>query len=204
MIGAATTGFFTAFSLILAIGAQNAFILRQGLLRSHVLPLVLFCAISDALLITAGVAGFGAMVKLYPSLPTIMSLAGAAFLFAYGAMRFWAAWVGDYAMELAGEGMGLRPALGIVFACTWLNPHVYLDTLALIGAVSTQYLEAEKLAFGIAAATSSFVFFFGLGYGARFLAPIMQTPFTWRVLDVLIGGGMWMIAIGLILSLGAH
>ena len=204
MIGAAATGFFTAFSLILAIGAQNAFILRQGLLRSHVFVLALFCAVSDALLITAGVAGFGAVVKLYPSVPTIMSLLGAAFLFVYGGLRFWAAWVGDYAMELAGEGMALRPALGIVFACTWLNPHVYLDTLALIGAVSTQYQGNEKIAFGIAAATSSFVFFFGLGYGARILAPIMQTPFTWRVLDVIIGGVMWMIAIGLVLSLGAH
>ncbi len=204
MIGAAATGFFTAFSLILAIGAQNAFILRQGLLRSHVFVLALFCAVSDAILITAGVAGFGAVVALFPSLPLIMSLFGAAFLFVYGGLRFWAAWVGDYAMELAGEGMALRPALGIVFACTWLNPHVYLDTLALIGAVSTQYLGAEKIAFGIAAATSSFVFFFGLGYGARILAPVMQTPFTWRVLDVIIGCVMWMIAIGLVLGLGAH
>lgn len=204
MIGAAATGFLTAFSLILAIGAQNAFILRQGLLRSHVFILCLFCAVSDAILIAAGVAGFGAVVELYPSLPVVMSLAGAAFLFVYGAMRFWAAWRGDYAMELAGEGMALRPALGIVFACTWLNPHVYLDTLALIGAVSTQYLGSEKLVFGIAAATASFVFFFGLGYGARLLAPIMQTPSTWRVLDVLIGAVMWMIAVGLLVSLGAH
>jgi L-lysine exporter family protein LysE/ArgO len=169
-----------------------------------VFPLALFCAVSDALLITAGVAGFGAVVKLYPSLPLIMSLLGAAFLFVYGGLRFYAAWVGDYAMELDGVGMALRPALGVVFACTWLNPHVYLDTLALIGAVSTQYEGSLKVAFGAAAVLASFVFFFGLGYGARILAPIMQTPFTWRVLDVLIGGVMWMIAAGLVLSLGAH
>ncbi|WGI20375.1 LysE/ArgO family amino acid transporter [Amylibacter sp. IMCC11727] len=204
MIGAATTGFFTGFSLILAIGAQNAFILRQGLLRSHVFPLALFCAVSDAILITAGVAGFGVVVERIPSLPLIMSLAGAAFLFVYGGLRFWAAWGGEYAMELSGESMGLRAALGVVFAFTWLNPHVYLDTLALIGAVSTQYQGDEKIAFGAAAVLASFVFFFGLGYGARILAPIMQTPFTWRVLDVIIGCVMWMIAVGLVLSLGAH
>jgi L-lysine exporter family protein LysE/ArgO len=202
MIGAAATGFFTAFSLILAIGAQNAFILRQGLLRSHVFPLALFCALSDAILIAAGVAGFGAVVTLYPSLPVIMSVLGAAFLFVYGAMRFWAAWKGDYAMELSGKGLALRPALAVVFACTWLNPHVYLDTLALIGAVSTQYEGNLKLAFGLAAISASFVFFFSLGYGARLLAPVMQTPLTWRVLDVAIGCVMWMIAFGLILSLG--
>jgi L-lysine exporter family protein LysE/ArgO len=202
MISAALTGFFTAFSLILAIGAQNAFVLRQGLLRSHVLVICLFCAVSDAVLIAAGVVGFGAMVDLFPRLPIALSLFGAGFLIVYGVTRFWAAWWGNYAMELAGEGMALGPALGVVFACTWLNPHVYLDTLGLIGAVSSQFEPTqEKWAFGIAAASASFLFFFALGYGARLLAPIMQTARTWRVLDVGIGAIMWVIALGLLRGL---
>ena len=204
MTGAAGTGFFTALSLILAIGAQNSFVLRQGLLRSHVFVLVLFCAISDAILIITGVIGFGAVVSLYPAVLIGMSLLGAAFLFTYGAIRLKAAWLGDYVMELACQGMELRPALWMIFACTWLNPHVYLDTLVLIGAVSTQYESSEKLAFGFGASTASFIFFFSLGYGARLLAPIMQTSFTWRVLDVTICGIMWIIAIGLVLNLVTH
>lgn len=205
MISAALTGYFTAFSLILAIGAQNAFVLRQGLLRSNVFVICLFCAVSDALLIGAGVAGFGAMVELFPRLPFILSLFGAVFLLFYGATRIQAAWRGGYEMELAGKGLAMWPALGVVFACTWLNPHVYLDTLGLIGAVSTQFEPAaQKWAFGLAAAASSFSFFFGLGYGARLLAPIMQTAATWRVLDIGIGCVMWLIAFGLIASLGGY
>ncbi|MDB9857677.1 LysE/ArgO family amino acid transporter [Amylibacter sp.] len=204
MIEPAITGFLTGFSLILAIGAQNAFVLRQGLLRSNVLPLVLFCAISDAILIAAGVAGFGALMAQFPKLPLIMSLAGAAFLLVYGFMRFRAAWLGEYAMELAGEGLALGPALAVVFACTWLNPHVYLDTLGLVGAISTQYEGPAKVSFGVAAAAASFVFFFALGYGAGILAPIMQTPRNWRILDIAIGCVMWMIAFGLLLSLTQH
>ena len=204
MIEPAITGFLTGFSLILAIGAQNAFVLRQGLLRSNVLPLVLFCAVSDAILIAAGVAGFGALMAQFPKLPLIMSLAGAAFLLVYGFMRFRAAWLGEYAMELAGEGLALGPALAVVFACTWLNPHVHLDTLGLVGAISTQYEGPAKVSFGVAAAAASFVFFFALGYGAGILAPIMQTPRNWRILDIAIGCVMWMIAFGLLLSLTQH
>jgi len=140
MILAATTGFATAFALILAIGAQNAFVLRQGLLRTHVLPLALFCAISDAILIIAGVWGFGTVVAQFPSLPWIMAIAGAVFLFCYGALRFIAAWKGDYAMQVAGQSGSLKATLATAAAFTWLNPHVYLDTLGLIGAISTQYL----------------------------------------------------------------
>lgn len=205
MISAVVTGYLTAFSLILAIGAQNAFVLRQGLLRSHVFVLCLFCSISDALLIGAGVAGFGAIVEMFPRMPVVMSLLGAGFLVVYGGTRFLAAWRGNYSMELAGKGLELWPALGVVFACTWLNPHVYLDTLGLIGAVSTQFEEPVlKWGFGLAAAASSFTFFFGLGYGARFLAPFMQTAAVWRLLDLGIGAVMWMIALGLLVSMGGH
>ena len=199
MITPALTGFATAFALILAIGAQNAFVLRQGLVRKHVFWLCLLCATSDALLITAGVLGFGYIVTLYPLLPQIMAWGGAAFLLIYGATRFWAAWRGTYAMQLAGQSAGLWATLATGAAFTWLNPHVYLDTLGLVGAVSTQYTDvAEKTAFGIGAVTSSFVFFFSLGYGARLLAPVMQSARAWRIFDVLIGVIMWALAIKLL------
>lgn len=196
---AALTGFATGFSLILAIGAQNAFVLRQGLLKTHVFPLSLFCALSDALLIAAGVLGFGALVTALPMLPIVMALAGAAFLIVYGALRFQAAWRGSYAMELSGQSRSLRATLAIAAAFTWLNPHVYLDTLGLIGAISTSYDNwSDRINFGLGAVTASFVFFFSLGYGARLLAPIMRRPSAWRVLDVIIGATMWLIASGLI------
>ncbi|MEO9862663.1 MAG: LysE/ArgO family amino acid transporter [Yoonia sp.] len=200
MISAAVTGFATAFALILAIGAQNAFVLRQGLLKTHVFPLALFCALSDAALIIAGVWGFGAIVAFWPALPTIMAYAGAAFLFCYGLMRFWAAYVGDYDMQLAGQSGTLAATIATAAAFTWLNPHVYLDTLGLIGAISTQFEGAEKLGFGIGAVTSSFVFFFSLAYGARLLAPLMRSAKAWQVLDVLIGIVMWALACKLLFS----
>lgn len=197
----ALTGFATGFSLILAIGAQNAFVLRQGLMKKHVFWLCLFCAASDALLIAAGVAGFGALVEAMPSLPIVMALAGAAFLIIYGLMRFMAAWKGNYAMEIAGQSRGLWATLAIAAAFTWANPHVYLDTLGLIGAISTSYADWDaRIIFGAGAVISSFVFFFSLGYGARFLAPIMQKPAAWRGLDVIIGVVMWAIAAKLLLG----
>lgn len=193
------TGFATGFSLILAIGAQNAFVLRQGILRMHVLPLCLLCALSDALLILAGVAGFGALVALFPALPEVMALAGAAFLAVYGAMRLRAAWIGDYEMTLAGASAGLGATLAAGAAFTWLNPHVYLDTLGLVGAVSTQYAAPEaRAAFAAGAVAASFAFFFGLGYGARFLAPVMRSARAWRILDTGIGLVMWALALKLL------
>ncbi len=201
MISAAFTGFFTSISLILAIGAQNAFVLRQGLLRAHVFPLCLFCGLSDALLITAGVAGFSYIVNLAPWLPTVMAVSGAAFLILYGPTRLYAVWVGEYALQIGGNSSSLWSTLGVAAALTWLNPHVYLDTLGLIGAISTQYTEmGEKWSFGLAAALASFVFFFSLGYGARLLTPYMQSTHTWRVLDFIIGITMFAIAIKLLVS----
>ncbi|TYB81484.1 LysE/ArgO family amino acid transporter [Maritimibacter fusiformis] len=199
MIAAAATGFFTGFSLILAIGAQNAFVLRQGLIGQHVFWLALFCAGSDAALIAAGVAGFGALTAALPALPLVMSLGGAAFLVVYGVSRLIAAWRGGHRLEAAGGGRALWPTLGIAAAFTWLNPHVYLDTLGLIGAVSTGFADpGPKLAFGGGAVGASFVFFFGLAYGARLLAPVMRSPRAWRGLDALIGVTMLAIAAKLI------
>ena len=201
MIEAALTGFFTGLSLILAIGAQNAFVLRQGLLRQHVFPLALFCAASDAVLIAAGVAGFGALTARWPGLPLVMSLGGAAFLVAYGLGRLHAAWRGGHRLADGTQAQSLRRTLAIAAAFTWLNPHVYLDTLGLIGAVSTGFAPgADRLAFGLGATTASFVFFFGLGYGARLLAPVMRSTTAWRVLDA--GIGLTMLAIAAKLVLG--
>ena len=193
--GAALAGFSTAFSLILAIGAQNAFVLRQGLLRQHVFIICLICAASDALLITGGVLGFGAIVDLWPGFPNLMRYAGAAFLIVYGAMRFRAAWEGNATLRADDNASALWPAILTCLAFTWANPHVYLDTLGLIGAISTQYPWGPlKLSFGAGAVTSSFVFFFGLGYGARLLTPVMRSHRAWQVLDVLIGTVMWVLA----------
>lgn len=200
MLGAAVTGYATAISLILAIGAQNAFVLRQGLRQSHVFIVCLICALSDAILITAGVAGFGAMTALWPKLPVIMAWAGAIFLFAYGALRFHAAWRGGETLEAGGPPEPLARAVAMCLAMTWLNPHVYLDTLGLIGAVSTRFTGTEKLVFGCAAVAASFSFFFALGYGARLLAPVMRSETAWRWLDIGIGILMWILAIVLIRS----
>lgn len=202
MFAAAATGFATGLSLILAIGAQNAFVLRQGLTRRHVLPLCLFCALSDAVLIAAGVAGFGTLVTVWPGFPTVMALAGAGFLGVYGAMRLVSALRGGETLVPGLQADGPRAVLTTAAALTWLNPHVYLDTLGLVGAVSTQFAEPTgKLAFGTGAAAASFVFFFGLGYGARLLSPLLTHAATWVVLDLLIAAVMWWIAAGLVLPL---
>jgi L-lysine exporter family protein LysE/ArgO len=201
VFGPTLTGFATGLSLILAIGAQNAFVLRQGLLRAHVFWLCLLCATSDAVLIAAGVAGFGAITAIFPALPRIMALAGAAFLLVYGLIRLRAAWQGDYVQVLAGKSAGLWPTLLTGAAFTWLNPHVYLDMLGLIGAVSTGFAEsAERIAFALGAMAASYVFFFSLGYGARHLAPLMQSARAWRILDTGIAIVMFALAVGLILS----
>ncbi|MBK5934113.1 L-lysine exporter family protein LysE/ArgO [Rhodovulum imhoffii] len=200
MTGAALTGFATSISLILAIGAQNALVLRQGLVRSHVLTVVLFCAFSDALLISAGVMGFDAITGFWPWLPRVMAMGGAVFLLFYGALRFRAAWRGGESLAGPRAQGSLWPVIGTAAALTWLNPHVYLDTMGLIGAVSAGFEGRAKLAFGLGAVAASFVFFFALGYGARLLAPAMRSPPAWRVLDSVIGVTMWAIAAALILG----
>lgn len=190
-------GFALGFGLILAIGAQNAFVLRQGLRREHVFWVCLTCAVSDAVLIVAGVAGFGALAGAVPWFEPLMRWGGAGFLIWYGAVNFRAAWRGDAALRVSGDARtGLAAALATVLAFTWLNPHVYLDTVVLIGSVSAQY--PDRLGFGLGAVSASFVFFFGLGYGARLLAPLFARPRAWQVLDVGIGLTMWAIAARLI------
>ncbi len=200
MLAAAFTGLATGLSLILAIGAQNAFVLRQGLAGRHVFWLCLAMSLSDAVLIAAGVAGFGVLVDLAPWFPRAMALAGAAFLLFYGALRAREALRGGVAMADAARRAGLRATLTTGMALTWLNPHVYLDTLGLIGAISTRFPEGSaRWSFGGGAILASFIFFFSLGYGARLLAPAMRRPVTWRVLDMVIALTMWAIAVSLVL-----
>jgi L-lysine exporter family protein LysE/ArgO len=191
-------GFALGLSLILAIGAQNAFVLRAGLRNDHVLAICLVCALSDALLIAAGVGGMGALITALPALERMMRWGGAAFLLAYGAKAFVSAWRGGASLEAAGSHQSLRGALATCLALTWLNPHVYLDTVVLLGSVSAQF--APRVLFAAGAMVSSFVFFFSLGYGARLLAPLFARPGAWRILDLLVGAVMWAIAGGLIFA----
>lgn len=198
MSNAILAGFALGFSLILAIGAQNAFVLRQGLRREHVLWVCLTCAVSDAILIVAGVAGFGALASAVSWLEPVMRYAGAGFLVCYGALNLRSAWRGGAVLQVSDGPQGrLAPVLLTLLAFTWLNPHVYLDTVVLLGSVSSQY--DDRVGFAAGAVLSSFTFFFGLGYGARLLAPVFSRPSAWRILDTLIGLTMWGIAAKLLL-----
>ncbi len=190
-------GLGTALSLIVAIGAQNAFVLRQGLMRQHVFAVALFCALSDAILIGAGVAGAGVIVKSHPGFLTFVRWGGAIFMLGYGLRAFISAWRGGQALA-AGQAkkLSLGAVLATVAAITWLNPHVYLDTVILIGAVSVQ--ASSRLAFALGAMSGSLAFFFTLAYGARLLEPVFARPLSWRILDFLVGVMMWTLAFGLI------
>ena len=204
MFTAAVTGFFSGLSLIVAIGAQNAFVLRQSLTRNHIFLVCLFCALSDTILVVAGVLGFSAIVGSYPAFPIILAVAGAAFLTGYAALRLRDAWRGAYHMELQGAQPGLKKVLFTLAAVTWLNPHVYLDTMGLLGAISSQYEGADQRAvFAFAASVASFSFFFTLGYGGRVIAPLMQSVRSWRILDTAIAVIMLAIAASLMGTLGS-
>ena len=192
-------GFSLGFSLILAIGAQNAFVLKQGLRGEHVLLVCLICALSDALLILAGVSGFHVLVSAQPGIVALARYGGALFLIAYGALSFYRALrvkQGMLPSDIRG-GSAWQAALTCL-GFTWLNPHVYLDTVVLLGSVSTQFDETQWFAAGATAA--SFVFFFSLGYGARLLRPLFAEARAWRVLDLLIALVMWSIALRLLLG----
>ena len=193
------TGFALGFSLILAIGAQNAFVLRQGLLRQHVFPVVLFCALADIILIVAGVAGLSLLIADVATrhAPLLFGVA-ALWLGVYGVMRLRSAIRANDAITTeASAADSITAVLTTAAMLTFGNPHVYLDTVVLIGTVSLQFHGAEKLAYGAGAATSSFVFFFALGYGASLLAPQMQRPNAWRILDSVIAMVMFALAYGL-------
>ena len=193
-------GYLTSLSLILAIGAQNAFVLRQGIRREHVLAVVTLCAVSDALLIAAGVAGFGVVTEALPWIVPAMRWLGVAFLLWYGLLRFKAALKGGEALMPAEAAPApLRDVLVTLALLTWANPHVYLDTMVLLGSISTHYAPDEAI-FGLGAALGSFSFFAVLGFGARLLAPLFATPRAWVILELLVGLTMWAIALGLALG----
>jgi len=191
-------GFLLGLGLILAIGAQNAFVLRQGLRGEHVFAICLTCALSDAVLISAGVSGFGALTTALPWIATALRYAGAAFLVAYGLRAFVSALGKGGSLVPSSEAPGsLASALLACLAFTWLNPHVYLDTVLLLGSISTQY-PGEEAVFAMGAVTASFSFFFSLGFGARLLRPLFARPGAWRVLDLVIGATMCVIALRLL------
>jgi len=193
-------GFLSGAALIMAIGAQNSFVLRQGIRREHVLPIVLVCAGADALLIAAGVAGLGALIQSMPVVLDVARYGGAAFLLAYGlaaALRV------SKSHELtldSSVGTALGAAMATCLMFTFLNPHVYLDTVILLGSLASQRGENGCWVFAGGAATASFAWFFALGYGARLLGPLFARPMAWRVLDALIALTMWGLGISLLVG----
>ena len=197
MSAALTTGFFTGLSLIVAIGAQNAFVLRQGLLRRHRLPVALICALSDALLIAAGIYGFGVAASGVPKLLEIARWSGAAFLAGYGTLAAFRAWKGECLGEDEVLSMPLLASIALCLALTFLNPHVYLDTVILLGSLANQHGDPGRWHFGAGAALASISWFFLLAYGAKALRPLFARPLSWRILDGSIALVMWTIALGL-------
>ena len=204
MLSAFLTGFFLGFSLILAIGAQNSFVLRQGLIGRHVFIVALFCSVSDALLICIGVAGISIFLNNDIDLMTDWLFGiSAIWLVGYGLLRLRDAAIGKSVLIAENSSVnGLVSTLSFLSVLTFANPHVYLDTVVLIGSVSQQFPDNTKLAFVLGASIASFVFFFSLTYGAKFLSPIMQRPIAWRVLDSFIAFVMFSLAIKMAYSGG--
>ena len=200
MLDSAAAGLLTGLSLIVAIGAQNAFVLRQGLVREHVGVVVAICAISDALLILAGVAGIGTVVERAPLALDIVRWLGVAFLTWYGVSSLLRARRTSGLAAAAPEPMSLGSAVVRVMALTWLNPHVYLDTVLLVGSIANTHGDAGRWYFAAGACLGSVVWFSGLGFGARVLSPLLARPRAWQVLDVLIG--ITMLGIAVLLALG--
>lgn len=209
-------GFGLGLSLIVAIGAQNVFVLRQGIRREHVLAVVAICALSDAVLILAGVAGLGLLISAAPWLVVVARWAGALFLLAYGLLAAHRAWTGgDGVLEAegtevtdttnaAGRGTStltrtrLAPVVLTVLALTWLNPHVYLDTVLMLGSIATTHGDARWL-FAAGAVAASVLWFTALGFGARYLGRWLRTPRSWRILDGIIAVVMITLSVSLVL-----
>ena len=195
----ALAGFALGLSLIVAIGAQNAFVLRQGLRREHIVPVIAVCALSDAVLILLGVAGAGAVFEALPWLIAVVRWVGFAFLLVYGLLA--ARRAIRPGRMVAAEGDGARSLLAVVgttLALTWLNPHVYLDTVVLLGSISSTHGDG-RWAFAAGATVASILWFTALGLGARLLAPLFARPVAWRVLDAVIAVVMIALAISLVL-----
>jgi L-lysine exporter family protein LysE/ArgO len=195
-------GFGVGASLIIAIGAQNAFVLRQGLKRSHVFLTASICTICDAVLITLGVAGLGILVTANPILTLIATWGGALFLLYYGFRSFRSALKTNKldTTSTSIKPLRIRDTIATLLALSLLNPHVYLDTVVLVGSIGAHYPPNERVYFALGAMCASLVWFFSLAYGAAWLAPLFRRPMAWRVLDALVGCIMWSIAGTLIWS----
>ena len=202
MIAAFSTGFFLGLSLIIAIGAQNAFVLRQGIIGQHVFFFFLFCALSDALLISIGVAGISFFLNSFVTENSSWLFGfSSLWLLGYGFLRLKAAFKANIMLEIkASKSKSLLATISIISILTFANPHVYLDTMVLIGSVSQQFIGVNKLAYTLGASIASFVFFFSLAYGAKFLESVMKSSFSWRVLDCLIAFVMFTIAFKLAIA----
>jgi L-lysine exporter family protein LysE/ArgO len=193
------SGLASGLSLIVAIGAQNAFVLRQGLQRSHVALVIAVCALSDLVLIVLGVAGIGVVIEQAPAVLEVVRWAGAAFLAAYGAFAAWRAVRGQALGQLGtGQSAGWAAVLGTGLAFTWLNPHVYLDTVLLLGSIASTHGPDGRWWFAAGAGLASVAWFTALGVGARFLAPVFRRRSAWRVLDAIIAVVMVTMAILLV------
>ncbi len=197
-----TQGFLLGFSLIFAIGAQNVFVFRQGLLRKFVFPVVIFCSLSDTILIFVGIYGLSFFVieDIIWLKPFLIGLA-ACWLFLYGCLRFKSALGETTSLMLEkNERSEFRVTMVMIFILSFGNPHVYLDTVFLVGTISLQYDGLDQVIFGLGASAASFFFFFGLGYGAKFLMPVMKRPSAWRIFDFSVGFLMVCLALLLVLS----
>jgi L-lysine exporter family protein LysE/ArgO len=200
VLDSAFAGLLTGLTLIIAIGAQNAFVLRQGLAREHVLPVVVICALSDLVLILAGVAGIGTVIRQAGWAIDVVRWLGVAFLTWYGVSSLLKARRTSALAAAASEPMSLRSAVLRVTALTWLNPHVYLDTVLLVGSIANTHGHAGRWWFAAGASVASVLWFSGLGFGARLASPLLSRPRAWQVLDMLIG--LTMLGIALMLALG--
>ncbi len=200
VISPAINGFALVGGLIIAIGAQNAFILRMGLIRQHVFILCLICAFSDAVLIVIGVAGLGAFVDTNPQLLKFVSIGGGLFLLAYAVFAIRRMVYPETMQSKALGSMSRIKAISICLAFTFLNPHVYLDTVVLVGALAAVWHGQQRIMFAIGAMSASFIWFFALGYGARLLGPLFEKQIAWRILDALIAVVMAWLGISIVLS----
>lgn len=199
IVSVALSGFLVGLSLIVAIGAQNAYVLRLGLARNHVGVAVVICAASDVLLIVAGIAGVGALVRAYAPVLVVVKWIGVVYLLGYAIHSFWRARSPEVLLPSEQAPRSLRTVVLTVLAFTFLNPHVYLDTVLMLGSIGNQY-GPLRWWFAVGAGLGSIVWFTTLGFGSRWAARFMSRPITWRILDIAIGVVMVLVALSLIRS----